>query len=111
MKVKIDATRRYTSVQEGNLLCNRLQLRDKLIFETSDTWGALFKTKTHKRKLQTIEKIENWMQWYIPKKLNCEDWYCSPREQSRILNKYKEWKYTILYIVNSTDKLEEKGDE
>jgi len=103
MKVKNNSTNRFITVSEGSFLCNRLQLRDKLLFETHDTWAGVFKTKTHKRKLQTIEKINQWMEWYIPKKLNCVTWYCNKKENTTILKKYKEWKYTILYVVNSVE--------
>lgn len=99
IKVKNDSARRFISVQKGSLLCERLELRDKLAFQTHDTWCALFNTKSHRRKIRTIERIDDWVQWYIPKKLNCEAWYCSKQKKCKLLKKYTDWVYTIIYIV------------
>ena len=95
-----DTKRRYVSVKKDSFLCKRLHLRDKLMFETrKDTWSSLFKTKAHKRKLKTLAKINKWLQWYVPIKLNCENWYCNKKEQNDILKEYETWEYTILYVV------------
>lgn len=83
--------------------------RNSISATTQDSWGSLVNSKTHKKRLQLVKKMDNHFDWWIRKKVpNIKDWSIELRgSNSKIDVQHKrKQKIRINFTVNQGGNVE-----